>query len=231
MAERMGAPVEYLSPKTGATVVLEPDRYVHDPHRGLVLVEPARKAKFKDGRVTLSAADAEILETKPAYTGATEPKIVWRADAGQLPVGIGGERVQVVTGAAHSGMADNPVALPCDGYDQMTTRQIMQAVREGRIRDLVGAINYESIQGQRRSGVLKILGSALGGRKLPDEGVDRDEMATPEPAPHSPGSDLAERLAAAESDEEAAAIIAADLEAGEAIEPSVTTEVPREGVE
>lgn len=158
--------VELISPARGGTIILTPDEHAYNAATGAQrLTSKGRAIKFRQGRAAISLEDFELLLEHPAYTGTSEPKIVWLENERQLVHMEDG--VRVVDGA-QSSATGKLVPPPIRGWNDLAYSKIRAAVKEGMVVDLAGAITYES-QHKKREGVIKLLAAAL---------LDRDNLPT-----------------------------------------------------
>lgn len=156
--------VDLISPSRAGTIILTPDQHAYSPATGAErLVQKGRVIKLRDGRASISLEDYELLLEHPAWTGTTEPKLIWLSADRQLVHMEDG--VRVVDGA-QSSTGGRLAPPPIRGWDDLAYTRIRAAVKDGLVRDLVGALLYES-QHKNREGVVRLLGAAIAQKELP----------------------------------------------------------------
>ena len=141
-------------------VILDHDEEDHDPRGGKRVTRRGTRVEFHNHIAEVSDDVFKLVEKHPSYTGegGTRRTIMRWDDAIALPKD--GSRIgpQVVDGAL--GTPTRSPVPPVPGWDEMTTKQVMEAVKGWQNAQIEAAISWE-LSGRRRKMVVRELTDLL----------------------------------------------------------------------
>jgi hypothetical protein len=147
-------------PYAGATLLLDHDVEEHDTRGGKRVARAGKKVVFSNHMAEVSDADWELVKQHPAYTGegGHERWIMRWDEAVAVPQGLSRSGPQVVDGAI--GAPTKSPIPPIPGWDEMTTRQVIDQTKGWTNVRIEQAIAWE-LAGRRRKMVVRPLTDAL----------------------------------------------------------------------
>ena len=168
----MSESVNLVSPKPGLTVILQPSVVDFNPQTGTRVVEKAKIIRFMNGRASIPADWVDLVKSSDAYNGGIRsPKTIWFEDEA-LSMEAGSTGPVALRGAlsAPTRRVDEP---PMADWDSVGARVISDRIEQGKITDLLGAIQWEG-EHKKRKTVLRDLAAAMadggGEAETPDAG-------------------------------------------------------------
>lgn len=184
--------VDYISISRSQVVQITPPTEVYDQHGGKRVADPGYRVRFNNGRASVPADKAELLEQTPAFTGKGGRKRVFRADdALNVKRGSG---PQIVSGAIGApGATQRP---PTETWNQDGVMDLARRIRAGEIQNLDQALEYEmGPNGKRRKTVVRaITDTMLDGEEQPEyaKGGERTASMPDTPDAEAPEGEMPE---------------------------------------
>lgn len=171
--------VRLITRGAAQTTVITPSVSQIHPTLGAVLVDKARVVKSTHHQAEMPAEWLPLLRMHSAYTGQGQPKSVW-IEGEEMPDDFEQTRGPAVRDGAMSSIPPaRPQAEPIPGWRTAGSGQVRAWIRNGQVRDVAGALQFELANGRRKM-VVKTLAAAFSGdlsEPLPDAAA---EVAAPE---------------------------------------------------
>mgnify|MGYP001579747810 CR=1 FL=1 len=187
--------VRLISPIGKLRLTLEPPTLAMGPHGQMREIPQTRKQiRMLDGRATIPAEWLPLLVERGEFTGIGTKRIVFLEGDPDAAFTIQ-HGPEVVSGAisTSTGIRQAP---PLTGWNEMAVKDIVAAIKAGRVANLDAAVLYELSSGRARETVVETLYRARVKAKGGREGQEAGEGAEAAADGSEEGTDAVEDLTA-----------------------------------